>query len=113
MDWDLTYKDLIKKIVQNPESSKCITHRCESCPGTATLNEFLDEELNEHEDDEKFNYCQWDTMDRAILKTFTALYEEYKETLNDVIDDLTRHSYTAKLKLPALDTGRNLKLSLE
>ena len=52
-------------------------------------------------------------MDRAILKTFTALYEEYKETLIDVIDDLTKHSYTAKLKLPALDTGRNLKLSLE
>ena len=98
MDWDLTYKDLIKKTVQNPESSKCITHRCESCPGTATLKEFLDEELTEHEDDEKFNYCQWDTMDRAILKTFTALYEEYKETLIDVIDDLTRHSYIGKAK---------------
>ena len=37
-------------------------------------------------------------MDRAILKTFTALYEEYKETLIDVIDDLTRHSYIEKAK---------------
>ena len=26
-------------------------HWCESCPGTATLKEFLDQELNEHEDD--------------------------------------------------------------
>ena len=51
MDWDLTYKDLIKKIVCNTESNKCIMHRCESCPGTATLKEFLDQELNEHEDD--------------------------------------------------------------
>ena len=51
MDGDLTYKDLIKKIVYNPESNKCIMHRCESCPGTATLKEFLDQELNEHEDD--------------------------------------------------------------
>ena len=74
-------------------------HRCESCPGTATLKEFLDRELNEHEDDEKFNYCQWDTTDRAILTTFTATYKEYKETLIDVIDDLTRHSYIAKLKI--------------
>ena len=58
MDWDLTYKDLMK-----------------------------------------FNYCQWDTTDRAILTTFTATYEEYKKTLIDVIDDLTRHSDIAKLKI--------------
>ena len=32
-------------------------HRCESCPGTAILKEFLDQELKEHEDDEEFNYC--------------------------------------------------------
>ena len=42
-----------KKIVYNPESNKCIMHQCESCPDTATLKEFLDQELNEHEDDEK------------------------------------------------------------
>ena len=68
-------------------------------PGTATLKEFLDQELNEHEDDEKFNYCQWDTTDRAILTIFTATYKEYRETLIDVIDNLTRHSYIAKLKI--------------
>ena len=101
MDWDLTYKDLIKKIVCNTESNKCIMHRCESCPGTATLQEFLDQELNKHEDDKKFNYCQWDTMDRATLTNLTATYEEQKETLIDFIDDLKRHS------------GRNLKLPLE
>ena len=37
MDWDLTYKDLIKKIVYNPESNKCIMHWCESCLDTITL----------------------------------------------------------------------------
>ena len=74
MDWDLTYKDLIKKIVCNTESPKCIMHRCESCPGTATLTEFLDQELNEHEDDEKFICCQSATMGRAILTTFTTTY---------------------------------------
>ena len=74
-------------------------HWCESCPGTATLKEFLDQELNEHEDDQKFSYCRWVTVDRAILTTFTATYEEYKETLIDVIDDLTRNPYIAKLKI--------------
>ena len=99
MDWDSTYKDLIKKIVYNPECNKCIMYWCESSPGTTTLKEFLDEELNKREDDRKFNYCQWDTMDQAILTTFTATYEEYKETLINDIDDLTRHSYIAKLKI--------------
>ena len=98
-DWDLTNKYLIKKIVYNPESNKCIMHQRDFCPGTATLKEFLDQELNEHEDDQKFNYCQWNTTDHAILTTFTATYEEYKETLIDVIDDLTRHSHIAKLEL--------------
>ena len=60
-------------------------HRCESCPGTATLKESLYHELNEYEDGEKFNYCQWDTMDRAVLTKFTATYEKYKESLIDVI----------------------------
>ena len=99
VDWDLTYKYLIKKIVCNPESNKCIMHRCKSCPGTASLKEFLDQELNEHEEDQKFNHCQWDTTDRAILTTFTATCKECKETLIDVIDDLTRHSYIAILKI--------------
>ena len=31
MDWDLTYKDLIKKIVYNPESNKCIKHQPWHC----------------------------------------------------------------------------------
>ena len=33
------------------------------------------------------------------MTTFTATYEEYKETLIDVFDDLTRYSYIAKLKI--------------
>ena len=99
MNWDLTYKDLIKKIVWNIEGKKYIMHQCESSPDTATLKEFLDQELNEQEDDETFNSCQWDTTDRAILTIFTATYEEYKETLIKVIDDLTRHCYIVKLKI--------------
>ena len=55
--------------------------------------------LNEHEDDEKFNYCQWDTTDQPTLTNITATYKEYKETLVEIIDDLTRHSYIARLKI--------------
>ena len=99
VDWELADIGLIKKIVCNTESNKCVMHRCKSCPASPTLKEFLDQELNEHEDDDKLNYCQWDTTERAIQTTFTATYEEYKETLINVIDDLTRHSHIAKLKI--------------
>ena len=97
MDWDLRYKHLIKKIVY--KCNKCIMHRYECCRGTATLKDFLDQELIKHEDDQKFNYCKWDSTNRALLTAFTATYEGNKDTLIDVIDDLTTHFYIAKLKL--------------
>ena len=67
---NLTYKDLIKKIVCSPGNNKCMIQRSESCPDTATLKKFLDQELKEQKDDD----CQWDTMDRATLTAITATY---------------------------------------
>ena len=99
MNWDMTYKILIEKIVCSPESNKCMIHWCESCPGTASLKEFLNQEVNEHEDDEEFNYCQWKTKDQATLTTITATYKKYEETLFDLTDGLTTHSYNAELKI--------------
>ena len=75
LNWDLISKGLIKKIVCNSKSKKCIMYQCKPCSGTEALKEFLDQELKKHEDDEQFNYCQWDNTDRAILTTFTATYE--------------------------------------
>ena len=60
MDYDLTIKDVIKKIVCNTESNKCIMYWCKSCPGTTTLKKYFCQELSKHESDEKFNYCQWE-----------------------------------------------------
>ena len=95
-DLDLTYKDLIKNTVCNPKSNKCMMNWCESCPETAVPKEFLDQKLNELEDEEDFKL---DTKDRTTLTTIAATNEEYKETLIGVIDDLTRNSYIAKLKI--------------
>ena len=49
MDWELTYKNLIKEIVCKTESNKCVIHWCESSPGNATLKKFLDQKLKEQE----------------------------------------------------------------
>ena len=81
IDWDLTYKDLIKKIVCNNERNKCIMHRCEPCPGTATLRESLDQELKENEDHEKFIYCQWVTTDAQYWEPLQSLTKNSKKFL--------------------------------
>ena len=49
-----------------------MNHHCESCLGTRILKEFLDQELNEYEDEVKFNYFQWDTTHQETLATITA-----------------------------------------
>ena len=71
-------------------------HRCESCPGSAALKKFLDDELSHLDMDSEFHYCQWQTTDRVALVTLTMTFEEYKELLIDNINNLPRHSYLAK-----------------
>ena len=43
--------------------------RCESCPGSAALKKFLDDELSLLDMDSEFHYCRWQTADRAALAT--------------------------------------------
>ena len=47
INWDITYKDLILKIVCHSTRKECMMHRCESCPGRAGLKQFLDEQLKD------------------------------------------------------------------
>ena len=96
IDWDFTYKDLMKKVVCDVESRVCMMHRCESCPGSEGLEKFLDNELKHLDMDSELHYCQWQTTDRASLETLTTTYGEYKELLIEKINELTRHSYLAK-----------------
>ena len=75
-DWEYTYKDLIKKVVCDPDNKVCMMHRCESCPRSAALKKFLDDELNHLDMDSEFHYCQWQTTNRAALATLTTTFEE-------------------------------------
>ena len=96
IDWECTYKDLMKKVVYDPDNKVCMMHHCESCPGSAALKKFLDDELSHLDMDSEFHYCQWQTTDHAALATLTTTFEEYKELLIDSINNLTWHSYLAK-----------------
>ena len=95
IDWKCTYKDLMANIVCSLDEKECMMHCCESCPGTSALMEFLNQFAG-CDKEEEFHYSGWDTTDWATLTTITTAYEEYKETLVNVTDNLTKHSHLAK-----------------
>ena len=89
IDWEYTYKDLIKKVVCDPDNKICMMHHCESCPERAALKKFLNDELSHLDTDSEFHYCQWETADCAALARLTTTFKEYKELLIDSINNLT------------------------
>ena len=113
IDWDVSYKDLIQKVVCDPLNKECMMHRCSNCPGTAALLDFLDEELREFDLNDQFHYSQWETTDRASLITITTTFEEYKETLIEAIDLLTKHSFLAKCQASFLKSKKEALLANE
>ena len=96
ISWNITYKDLMAKVVCDTLSNECMVHRCMNCPGTAYLRAFLDEELGEIDEDQEFHFNKGESTDRSQLITQTVTVEEYKDLLIKCIDELTAHSYISK-----------------
>ena len=138
IDWEYTYKDLIKKVVCDPDNKICMMHHCESCPESAALKKFLNDELSHLDMDSEFHYCQWQTTDRAALARLTTTFKEYKGTphrqhqqpyltlipdenpskIRGIKEGICRceRGYSARglhRELPASDPGQDAKLALE
>ena len=95
IDWNLTYKDLMKIMVCNIDNRDCMVHRCENCPGAASLKLFLEDKLKEFEIHD-VNFTQWQNTDRPTMGTHSTDRTTYIELLVDMLDRLTSHSYIAK-----------------
>ena len=93
LNWYVTYKDLINKIVCDSANRECMMHRCENCPGQEAQRNFLNEELNEFDEDKVFHYMQWETTDRATLQTIAITCSEYIEKVTEDINTLTKHYF--------------------
>ena len=96
LNWEVTYKDLVNKVVSDPSNCKCIMHQCTNCPGTNALHKFLEEELSDIDPDFQFHYSQQQTTDRASLVIVTSTCEEYKDALISARNVITKHSFLAK-----------------
>lgn len=84
------------KIVCDTSNNECMVHRCQNCPGTAELKAFLDEQLDDINEDQEFHFYKWQSTDRTQLITQTVTVEEYKDFVVECIDELTAHSYISK-----------------
>ena len=96
LNWEVTYKDLVNKVVCDPSNHECMIRHCTNCPGTIALHKFLEEELSDIDPDFQFHYSQWQTTDRASLVTVTSTCEEYKDTFISAINTITKLLFLAK-----------------
>ena len=108
VDWDFTYKDLMKVLVCDTTRLECMVHRCDKCPGKAALTELLSEQLSTEEED-SITFQQWQSTDRPTLVAHTASVQEYIAYVVQAIDQLTGHSFIAKCQSTYLkDSKENL-----
>ena len=96
LNWEVTYKDIVNKVVCDPSNCECIMHCCTNCPVTNALHKFLEEELTDIDPDFQFDYLQWQTTDRASLVTVISTCEEYRDILISAINAITKHLFLAK-----------------
>ena len=96
LNWEVTYKDLVNKVVCYPSNHECMMHQCTNCPGRNAQRKFLKEELSDIDPHFRFHYSQWQTTDRASLVTDTSTCKEYKDTLISAINTITKHMFLAK-----------------
>ena len=95
VDWEYSYKDLMKIVVYDINSRECMVHRCHNCPGKHALSEFLSTELIGMEN-ETIVFQQWQKTARSTSLSYTSSIDEFAESLVENIDLLTSHSFIAK-----------------
>ena len=58
LNWEVTQKDLVNKVVCDPSNCKGMMHHCTNCPGTNASHKFLEQELGDIDPDFQLNYSQ-------------------------------------------------------
>lgn len=91
----LSYKDILAKIMCDPPTVKCHLNDCENCPGTENLADFMIDLFDEEMID-SVTYKQWVSVDRCSFETFTKTSEEFVESFCDQIEILKRHHFISK-----------------
>ena len=107
---NITYHDLLEKLVCSVEEKLCMVHRCPTCPGANRLKTNLEELFSSNDPDETIVYQQWLTADRTTLQDCSMPLHELVDDLLAKVEKLTAHHYIAKHQSQYL---RSLKETLE
>lgn len=91
------YKQLIALCVCGISNMECMLHRCEHCPGSPALENYLNRQLKDLiESDEAIVCKQWVQQDRTSLITREFVAGDFVSTLLTRIDKLTEHHFISK-----------------
>ena len=58
LNWEVTYKDLVNKVVCDSSNRECMMHCCTNCARTNALHKFMEEKLSDIDPDFQFHYSQ-------------------------------------------------------
>lgn len=89
------YKDCIKMIVCKDATDECYLEKCNKCPGTEKLRQYLDEILVKA-CIEEIKYALWTDTDRSTLLTVVSSTDNYLDKLCEKMNKLKIHSFVAK-----------------
>ena len=98
------YKDLLRVMVCDIESYKCMSNECADCPGEEILTELLSAESESMPD--QIVYKQWVNTDRANMISVMQTYSEFCESLIEKLTELKKHHYVAKIQSQYLKETR-------
>jgi hypothetical protein len=84
---------LMDKIVCDTSNHACMFKKCQKCPGSKPLFDFL---TNLTSDKQQIKFNQWETTDRSTLLYFELTASDFIDLLVKKIDALTTHHLIAK-----------------
>ena len=92
----IEYPELVKMVVCDVGSKRCMVHRCDKCPGIDALVEKLRDHFDDRCPDDVINYQQWTSTDSTRIDHCTLSVEDFIDFVAAKIDAFTAHSFIAK-----------------
>ena len=92
------YRHFLGKLVCDITSRFCMLHRCDSCPGTESLSQYITElfSSNGFEEDDIVVFKQWRHTDRTTLDTLQEPLPSFVSKLVFQLDALATHHYISQ-----------------
>ena len=91
----LEYKCFLGKAFCDMENENCMLYRCDNCPKTTALSEYIDA-IDVLSNVDEIKYKLWTKQDRCNLIEVAESTEEYSTSLMKNIIDMAEHHYIAK-----------------